>query len=160
MIALVPLPYPAILLLCCYTSTVLYGAFGGLCNILKRFSFFFLKTLSYAPLVWIFFLSCSFSKIACHNLEISMFFTYFSCMYKLYCDVRYTMITYGIFYAFLSVDFYHHWDPVWKPESLSYSTIETFPGRLIYTNCYWIKSHCLVSKTRHISLYVIKYLIH
>ena len=40
------------------------------------------------------FLRCSFSSWHAHFLGILLFFTYFFCMYKLYCAVRYTVLLY------------------------------------------------------------------
>ena len=40
------------------------------------------------------FLRCSFSSWHAHFLGIVLFCTYFFCMYKLYCAVRYTVLLY------------------------------------------------------------------
>ena len=50
------------------------------------------------------FLRCSFSSWHAHFLGIVLFCTYFFCMYKLYCAVRYTVLLYGgmIFHFLLS----------------------------------------------------------
>ena len=52
------------------------------------------------------FLCCSFPSWHAHFLGILLFFTYFFCMYKLYCAVRYTCYYTRMWFSLLFVDFY------------------------------------------------------
>ena len=55
------------------------------------------------------FLRCSFQSWHAHFLEIVLFCTYFLCMHKLYCAVRFTVLLYGgIFFFFFSLFISHH----------------------------------------------------
>ena len=67
---------------------------SGLCNNFLFGSPFFLKLLLTRQFYEFSFLHCSFPSWHAHFLGILLFFTYFFCMYKLYCAVRYTVLLY------------------------------------------------------------------
>ena len=76
-----------------HTCTIMYGAFWGICNILKYFWKCCLSrtNCSKLPCFLFFFKNCS------SQFRNWLFFTYFCSMYKLYCVVRYTVLMYRIF---------------------------------------------------------------